>query len=392
MLTARSVRRWYRIHKWTSLICTTFLLMSCITGLPMIFSDDIEHLLNHPVKAAALPESAPPANLDSIVQASQQRYPKLKLFSLGWDDDEPRIFVNMSGNKSVRGPRENHSLFFDPHTGAFLEEAKEAPGFMKVMNRLHVEIYAGTPGEIFLGCMALLFVVALTSGAIVYGPFTRNLDFGTVRKNKTSRVRWFDLHNLIGIVTLSWAMVVGVTGIVNTLSRPLFNLWRSEEMPRLLEPYRGKPLPTHLASVDVVVQTAETAFPDMNMRSVVFPNRMFGSPQHYLVWMHGKTPASSQLFTPILIDAQTGRLTTAKGLPWYLHALEVSRPLHFGDYGGLPLKIIWALFDVALILVLSSGVYLWLSRRKTPVERELNRLVTLEELSADEARAAGASA
>ena len=28
-------------------------------------------------------------------------------------------------------------------------------------------------------------------------------------------------------------------------------------------------------------------------------------------------------------------------MPWYAKALSLSRPLHFGDYGGLLLKIIW---------------------------------------------------
>jgi uncharacterized iron-regulated membrane protein len=88
------------------------------------------------------------------------------------------------------------------------------------------------------------------------------------------------------------------------------------------------------------------------------------------------------------VDAESGHITLAKSLPWYIRTLEVSRPLHFGDYGGMPLKIIWALFDVALITVLLSGLYLWLSRRRTPVEDELNRLVKLEEL-AEETPAAG---
>ena len=51
-------------------------------------------------------------------------------------------------------------------------------------------------------------------------------------------------------------------------------------------------------------------------------------------------------------------------MPWYLTALELSRPLHFGDYGGLPLKIIWAVLDLITIVVLVSGLYLWLARRR----------------------------
>ena len=51
-------------------------------------------------------------------------------------------------------------------------------------------------------------------------------------------------------------------------------------------------------------------------------------------------------------------------MPWYLRVLEVSRPLHFGDYGGTPLKVIWLLLDVATIAVIGSGIYLWLVRLK----------------------------
>ena len=50
----------------------------------------------------------------------------------------------------------------------------------------------------------------------------------------------------------------------------------------------------------------------------------------------------------------------------------VSQPLHFGDYGGMPLKIIWALLDLATIVVLGSGLYLWLARnRRSSVEERL---------------------
>jgi uncharacterized iron-regulated membrane protein len=50
-------------------------------------------------------------------------------------------------------------------------------------------------------------------------------------------------------------------------------------------------------------------------------------------------------------------------MPWYATALFMSQPLHFGDYGGLPLKIIWALLDIATIVVLISGLYLWWTKR-----------------------------
>ena len=68
---------------------------------------------------------------------------------------------------------------------------------------------------------------------------------------------------------------------------------------------------------------------------------------------------------------ESGRLTAVAQLPWYLKSLEVSRPLHFGDFGGLPLKILWTLLDLVTIVVLATGLYLWLKRRRVPFEQQL---------------------
>ncbi len=137
-------------------------------------------------------------------------------------------------------------------------------------------------------------------------------------------------------------------------------------------------MPAKLGSIDAAVKTASDALPHSEITSVLFPNDVFGSPRHYLIWTKGKTPLSSRLFTPVLVDVETGQATEARGLPWYLRLLEISRPLHFGDYGGLPLKVLWAILDVLLIVVLTSGIDLWLSRRKTRVDQELDELVELE--------------
>ncbi len=80
------------------------------------------------------------------------------------------------------------------------------------------------------------------------------------------------------------------------------------------------------------------------------------------------------LFTPVLVDARTGELTEAYPMPWYLRFLELSRSLHFGDYGGMPLKILWALFDLVVIAVLVSGVVLWAGKRKIATDARLRAL------------------
>lgn len=79
--------------------------------------------------------------------------------------------------------------------------------------------------------------------------------------------------------------------------------------------------------------------------------------------MRGDTPLTSRLLKPVLLDGETAEVADSHALPAYLQALLVSQPLHFGDYGGMPLKVIWAALDVMTIVVIGSGLYLWLARR-----------------------------
>ena len=65
--------RW--VHKWTSLICTVFLLMLCITGLPLIFQHEIDHLLHEEVEPAEVPAGTPQANLERWSRRGLRTHP-----------------------------------------------------------------------------------------------------------------------------------------------------------------------------------------------------------------------------------------------------------------------------------------------------------------------------
>lgn len=391
MLRARTIRRWYWVHKWSSLVCTIFLLLLCLTGLPLIFHDEIDAALNQEVPAADLPAGTPDASLDRIVAAGRQRYPGEYVRSLFWDEDRPHVVkVFVAPGPDSNEPARNHFPAFDARTTQLLDEGKPGLSFMTVMLKLHEELFLDLPGELFLGVMGLLFVASIMSGTMVYGPFMRKLPFGTVRRDRSARTKWLDLHNLLGISVLLWTLVAGLTGVMNTLATPLFGLWRAQALPALLAPYRDKAMPEvgQFGSVDQAVATARQALPGNRISSVVFPTKRFGSPRHYVIWTKGQTPVTSRLFTPVLVDVETNVLTQAQGLPWYLRVLEVSRPLHFGDYGGTPLKIVWALLDVVTIIVLSSGLYLWLVRRRSPIEARFAEIERGEVDAFEAARAA----
>src|SRR3546814_16221469 len=91
-MTRKTVQAWYLVHKWTSLVCTAFLLMLCVTGLPLIFAEEIHHLSGAEPELAAAPSGAEPANLDSLIEKARAQYPGQVPLFLGWYSDEPIVY------------------------------------------------------------------------------------------------------------------------------------------------------------------------------------------------------------------------------------------------------------------------------------------------------------
>lgn len=378
MLRVKHVKRWFRIHRWTSLVCTLFLLELCLTGLPLVFSSEIDAWVNRDVPYAQVPPGTPMTNLDSLVSRARTMYPGRLVSYVFIDDDEPQVIVSLttSWKEAMKETSDSTSwVSFDAHTGRVLAHSRK-PGqqsddpFIDLMLTLHRSMFLGLGGELFMAVMGLLFLAALVSGVVLYGPFMKKLGFGTVRRDKSRRLKWLDLHNLTGIVVLAWLGVVGITGVMNELSTPLFGIWQITDVKKILAPYEGRPVPSpaETSPLQAAYDSVHRALPDMVVSSIVFPGAPFASPRHYLVWTNGNTPLTSRLFDPVLVDATTGKVTQTLQMPWYLRTLEICRPLHFGDYGGMPLKILWALFDAAAIIVLITGLYLWFARRKSREE------------------------
>ena len=84
----RTLKAFAWLHKWTSLVCTVFMLVLGLTGLPLIFFDEIRHLGGQEVEAPAMPAGTPHVPLNAVVAAAQTAHPgrvPLYLFSEGPD-------------------------------------------------------------------------------------------------------------------------------------------------------------------------------------------------------------------------------------------------------------------------------------------------------------------
>lgn len=368
-MQAATLRRWGWIHKWSSLVCTLFILLLCLTGLPLIFSHEIDHLTGAEIEAPSMPDDTPRASVDRVAAEAMRAYPGLVPLYFFAEEDEPNLWYVKLDIRVDTDERDSTLILADARTAEVLGAPNFDEGFMSVMYRLHVDLYAGLPGKLFLGFMGLLLIVAIVSGVVLYAPFMRKLGFAEIRHERAARTRWLDLHNLLGIVTLVWVLVVGFTGVINTWADLIFKGWQAEQISALQAGQTQVLLPadaTSVAPADGTLQRAVdrvlAAAPGMAVSMIAYPGTLRATPEHVAVILSGDTPLTAKLTQALLVDPVSGEVLEASARPWYVTALQLSEPLHFGDYGGLPLKVLWALLDVLTIIVLISGLYLWLAR------------------------------
>jgi uncharacterized iron-regulated membrane protein len=198
----------------------------------------------------------------------------------------------------------------------------------------------------------------------------RKLDFGTVRRERSRRLKWLDVHNLLGIITLVWVLMIAITGIFIDIAPPLDALWKRNHIEPVQQKYAHEsPLgPDWPVSLQTAIDAAQQKLPDFRVTYISFPGEL--TPVHFKLSGYGTTHFSKNMGNQMLVDARTGEVTDIIEIPWYMQMLQWAF-LHFGGYAGMPMKILWAILDVLAIIILASGLYLWLARRKTRPAREM---------------------
>lgn len=369
-------RFWDWTHTWSSLICTVFMLVVCATGLPLIFSDEIAELSGRQFTQAAMPADAPRAPTDKVAAAAVAHVPGKVPLYLFYEEDEPDLWYVKLDTRVDTDERQAVLVAVDARDAQVLGIPDFGKGFMGLVYRLHVDLFAGLPGKLFLGAMGCLLLLAIISGLVLYPPFMRKQAFGTVRHARGGRIRWLDLHNLLGVVTLCWALVVGATGVVNTWADLILKAWQQEQMTRLAAGDAALVLrgdvtaaAAHAAApAQFALAQALKAEPHMKLEMMAWPGTLLSAHDHFAVILRGDTPLTARLRQALLVDPRSGDVLRAGERPWYVTLFQLSQPLHFGDYGALPLKLLWAALDLLTIIVLVSGLYLWLARRRRQAE------------------------
>src|SRR5262245_28997094 len=135
-MNTRRIKTWTWLHKWTSLVCTVFMLLLCLTGLPLIFHHEIGHLLGTEAEPAEMAADAPRVSLDQVMRTALARHPGKGGMFVSQEEDDDRVwYVTLSDTPTSNDKLKQVAV--DARTGVALAEPQLDRGFMYVMRSLH---------------------------------------------------------------------------------------------------------------------------------------------------------------------------------------------------------------------------------------------------------------
>lgn len=366
------IRIYKTLHTWTGILSGLLLFIAFYAGALAVFEPAL-------TRWAAAPSShvTPPAQAETLINRVATEHPpaqKQLTLHLGEGDGIP-------ARVTWRASRDAEVWFgadLDPN-GALKVTTLNDEGLGQFIDHLHR--VGGLPmddhdGAMVMGVVSAFYFLALASGLIIVLP-TLVRDLFALRIGPNLKRMWVDAHNLVGIFSLPFHIVIAVTAVVFGLHDPIYGaldkmvlrgelekIFQSEglyaKIPRDPSPAAMPPpgeLPARLAQLS----------PDLRPYAIEYRNVGTGGAAA-TVWGHDDRHLERGRGFAAM-SAVTGEIVNTQYLPGhqdgYGPAVSSFFALHFAGFGGAPVKWTYLVLGLAGAFLFYSGNLLWIeSRRK----------------------------
>lgn len=380
------LRLYQSLHTWVGICAGLFLFIGFFAGAMTMFKQPLDRWSSAPTHTL---RPLPVVKLDQLLKdvLSQQAAAR-KEFTLHLAPRE-NIAAPVTWNVSMEGREIDLSAkrwlaSLDEHDR--LQMREELPSLLtQLIDMLHrTGGIPGTLGDEYLGIYVMgiagvLYFLALSSGLILLLP-TLVKDFFALRLGKNRKRFWLDAHNIIGITSLPFHLLISVTVIVfafhdvfyGSLSRVVYG---DQSM-------FGKP-PALAASVHDVslvlpvsqlIQTIAHEAPDFEIQELLYMGLESERPILRAALYNPRYLVQGPQTAYLMLDPYTGKVVNDSMLPgkgniWSALVTPLFS-LHFGSYGGDLIRGVYFVFGISGAFLFYSGNLLWLEKRRKNLSRD----------------------
>lgn len=373
-------KRLWQLHSWLGLICGLALLVIGLSGSLLVFHEELEAWINpHLVSVEPMPSGRlAPGELLARVRPAVPGYEVT-----GWLYNRHAPQLADVAYVIEHGTTEWKMVTVNPYTGTLLGGPMTDHALLTGwLLELHYTFFSDHAGLWISGFLGLGLCALGLTGVWIYRRFWKSLL--TLRWGESRRIFLSDLHRMVGISSVAFNLVLGFTGAYWNLTH-VIGEWVMGEPDEV--PVPGPMLAAEYP-LEAVIADARTRLPGFQANYISLPWVAGGD-----VTLWGSFEDAGVLRSPYgstaTYDAQTGAnkgVTDIRAAGAWAQAVDSFRPLHFGDFGGLPVQLLWCFAGLTPgILAVSGTCIWWLRRRKAVIAARRGELSAKSGLSPAEA-------
>ncbi|WP_052338498.1 PepSY-associated TM helix domain-containing protein [Luteimonas huabeiensis] len=339
-------RLWFDLHSWVGLKLCLLMGFVCLTGTLATVSQEIDWLVFPEARVAP---AAQHASWGALVAAVQRAYPAWTLESL--TAPHASRFAARATMRLPDGTR--RFAWVDPYTARVTGDTTwfNAQRILRNTHRhLMLPLKVGVP---LVSALSLPLLLSLASSVFIYKRWWRGF-FAWPRADRPRRL-WGDVHRLAGVWSLWFVALIGLTGgwyLVESLGGD------AGPPPEVARPEAGAgDGRADPQAIDRAIGQARLRWPELRIRGLHDVDAagllVDGQAQAWLV----RDRANA-----IGLDLRGGTvagLRDGRAMTLHQRIAEMADPLHFGTFGGWPVRWLWFAFGAALTALCFTGIYLY---------------------------------
>ena len=375
MLIQETHKRLYRWHSkgayWTSI----FLLILCVTAIPVVFNSELQQY----VFSSALKEQSTRA-------LSHDEIATLSISQLSLNESEFFVDVDENGLPSTlwwweEATHKFHA--FIPNASSKLQAVPEIEA-TTVIALAHYEFLIPDPyGEYFVGFIGLFTLVIVVIGVLLHVKWRKEKT--QFRKKRSFRLWSSDLHKLLGFWLLPYHLLVTYTGTILGLGGLLLIMSAMSSFEGDQEAAVAAVLgeePTYAAN-----ECDMLSIDDLLTKAEVHWNKKYGRNKlssydihyyqdcHAVLGINSKIPGYLLLSNRLsysLVDGSLQQeidwLDASVGDRWY----ALLGPLHYGHFAGYFGRWFYVISALVLVGLIITGLLLWVDKQQSqPLDNKI---------------------
>lgn len=345
------------LHNWVGLKLSLLMFIVCLTGTFAVISHELDWLFTEDLRVSAQEKSD--INWGAMHLNIKDMFPHRQIISIS-----APLYPNFASIIITEDPELGiRRVFVNAYSGEIKGELPYYASFQRTLRDLHRYLLAPVGGLYIVGPLAVILLISTISALFFYKKWWEG--FFKLRLNSGSRAFWGSLHKVVGLWSLWFLLLIGLTGTWYLAERII-----GDSGIKIQE----KRVSVHNASIEGnnFFETQISAKKAINIAkqsiSGFKPTSIsFASTQSNIIKVVGYTDAI--LVRPrsnsVSINPVTGEVLYIRETKDHSALsiwIDIADPLHFGDFSGLIVKLIWFFFGLLICVISASGVIIFMKR------------------------------